>query len=289
MPPRCTPRCQQNISLVRRQSRSRTSLAADEIDGIGILISVARDAADDDREALAELCLTLQHEASSRLEQRPPQQCASCSTNVSSKPSSFGRRMIWFHHIKSLEKRKEIVATARASRLRGFCKPGFPGVIVAEGSEVECEVFVSALRGLRWQAMDVRWQQRLPAAPDNRLPDPFVELGESAMGEAASLCDAAGLLAIFRSAVLKLDGDDNNNDSALLDVTDAAVESEQKEECVIFIDHMNDAPGYKKQLRKWSEQLGLDGGRLLHATPAKPFVDTARAHPLRAPRQPRRD
>ena len=97
------------------------------------------------------------------------------------------------------------------------------------------------------------------------------------MGEAASLCDAAGLLAIFRSAVLKLDGDDNNSDSALLDVTDAAVESEQKEECVIFIDHMNDAPGYTKQLRKWSEQLGLDGGRLLHTTPAKPS-STRREH-----------
>ena len=61
---------------------------------------------------------------------------------------------------------------------------------------------------MRSQAMEVRWEQAaaaeraVPAA--RRLPTPFVELGEADMGEAAALCDEAGLLGDFRAAVLKL-------------------------------------------------------------------------------------
>lgn len=35
--------------------------------------------------------------------------------------------MVWFHHIKALEKRKFIVSRARDLGVRGYSKPGFPG------------------------------------------------------------------------------------------------------------------------------------------------------------------
>ena len=57
-----------------------------------------------------------------------------------------GVRLIWFHHIKSLEKRKDIISMARRSGLRGLCKPGFPGVVAIEGADDECNAFVDALR-----------------------------------------------------------------------------------------------------------------------------------------------
>ena len=107
-------------------------------------------------------------------------------------PSLFGRRMLWFHHIKSPEKRKEIVRTR--AQLRGFNKPGFPGVIVVEGRDDECKSFVEGLRALRWQAMDVRWEQtldRVPSLAEGLPADPFVELRESDMGEAMALCARA--------------------------------------------------------------------------------------------------
>ena len=57
---------------------------------------------------------------------------------------------------------------------------------------------------MRWQAMEVRWEQRCEIEPKARLPAPFVELGEGALGEAAELCAAAGLQQPFRTAILKL-------------------------------------------------------------------------------------
>ena len=273
------------------------ALAPAAIDGIrSKLLSLAKAAADDDREVLVELCLALQQEANEYLEQQQQQQRQQSQRLQQSGPqtpspdgarSAFGRRMLWFHHIKSLEKRKEIVAAARCRWLRGFCKPGFPGIIVIEGSEVGCDEFVDAIRGLRWQAMTVRWTQTLATDPLHAvacrgLPDPFVELNEGAMGEAAALCDAAGLRSPFRSSLLKLgdheeeEGGEASTTSSMeatqdqIDLSSRGVGEELNdaeecvEECVVHIDHMNDPIGYMRLLRRWCEQLGV-GGRLLQS------------------------
>ena len=119
-------------------------------------------------------------------------------------PSLHGRRLIWFDHIKSLEKRKAIHAYARSARLAGFCKPGFPGVLAAEGDEAAVEDFVRRLRALRWQAMDVHFSESTADPPPRGLPLPFRELGEGAMGEAAAICTAANLEAVFKASILKV-------------------------------------------------------------------------------------
>ena len=151
--------------------------------------AAAQEAAEADRESLADLCLAMQQAAigaqqeqqhaqrSSQQQQQHKQTAADASAS-----SARGTRIIWFHHIKSLEvrvwrvtlsamkpftlifdvrqcdilcpmpnrfsslqKRKEIVASARTLRLCGFCKPGFPGVIVCMGADTDCDAFVLSL------------------------------------------------------------------------------------------------------------------------------------------------
>jgi iron only hydrogenase large subunit-like protein len=64
--------------------------------------------------------------------------------------------VIWFHHIKSTEKRKNLVAWARELDCSGFSKPGFPGVVVVEGLVSDVREYVGRVRALQWQAMQVR-------------------------------------------------------------------------------------------------------------------------------------
>lgn len=55
----------------------------------------------------------------------------SSATAAAKQPTaSVSRQLIWFHHIKSLKKRKTIMEQAEKLRLGGGCKPGFPGMSV---------------------------------------------------------------------------------------------------------------------------------------------------------------
>ena len=185
-------------------------------------------AATEESEVLLELCLSVQHLAEEQLTLQ--QTAATITTSAVAPPplpllpsrqvpSLHGVRILWFHHIKAPGKRKEIVSLARSSQLRGFCKPGFPGVVVCEGDDDQCEAFVGAVREMRWQAMDVRlskaWQpeatnhsefaasnvgsvRELPgdkvdsAKPSGvanqagQLPQPFIELAEGNTAHAIS-------------------------------------------------------------------------------------------------------
>lgn len=162
------------------------------------------------RECLLDACFECQRRGAELVaEQAATEPVAAAHDPPAARPSATGRRIVWFHHVKSLEKRKSIVGWARDAAMRGFLKPGFPGVLVVEGDDAEVAALLVRLRALRWQAMEVRWEQTLPGPPSpaaGQLPLPFVELAESAMGEAAAHCEAAGLLAAFRGAVLKLPG-----------------------------------------------------------------------------------
>ncbi len=61
------------------------------------------------------------------------------------------RVLIWFHHIVSVTKRKNIVSWARELQLGGYSKPGWPGIVVIEGMEDDVEEYVQRLRALQWQ------------------------------------------------------------------------------------------------------------------------------------------
>lgn len=146
--------------------------------------------------------------------------------------------VVWFHHIKSTEKRKNLVAWARELGCSGFSKPGFPGVVVVEGLVPDVREYVGRVRALQWQAMQVRAehtvrcaacsseasQQLLPLPqaqtqqqqqqtgqalqqPQQQQPagrtftGKFTELPESGMSQLGLECKAAGMEDLFLAAL----------------------------------------------------------------------------------------
>jgi hypothetical protein len=78
--------------------------------------------------------------------------------------TDIGRRLIWAHHIKSGTKKKQIVAWASELKLSGYCKPGYPGIILVEGFEHNVLEYFRRLRRLTWKALVVKGEPRfIPA------------------------------------------------------------------------------------------------------------------------------
>ena len=71
--------------------------------------------------------------------------------SISQRPDSI--ILIWFHHLLSTAKRKAILAF---QSVRGISKPGYPGILVLQGSRNVLDVTVADLKVMRWQAMQVR-------------------------------------------------------------------------------------------------------------------------------------
>ena len=61
----------------------------------------------------------------------------------SSASEPLARLVLWFHHIKDLTKRKNIVGWANELDIRGFSKPGFPGVVICEGRKSDIQAGIS--------------------------------------------------------------------------------------------------------------------------------------------------
>jgi len=89
----------------------------------------------------------------------------------------------------------------------GFCKIGWPGIIVVEGPEEGCKAYVSALTRLRWKQIVVRGEERVPGSfGDNidemrLLPRGMREFGANAMSAMATACREHGCEALFLSAI----------------------------------------------------------------------------------------
>lgn len=153
-------------------------------------------------------------------------------------PRDVLRVVVWFHHIKSTEKRKHLVSWARELGCSGYSKPGFPGVVVVEGLAPDAREYVARVRALQWQAMQVRAEQLVRccacscAASDNSsskvhstlagtgsgrehscggkkadgeavrlFAGKFTELPESGMSQLGQECKAAGLEELFLAAL----------------------------------------------------------------------------------------
>eukprot|EP00758_Cryptobia_borreli_P010173 Tbor_TRINITY_DN5544_c1_g1::TRINITY_DN5544_c1_g1_i1::g.13566::m.13566 len=74
-------------------------------------------------------------------------------------PNKFGRRCIFFHHIRNPAKRSCIQSLAKKLLLQGFCKIGWPGILVVEGPEDSCKIYVQVLQRMRWKLMVVRGEE----------------------------------------------------------------------------------------------------------------------------------
>lgn len=123
----------------------------------------------------------------------------SCDSFASS--SVLGRRMIYFHHILSTEKRQCISRWARILGLNGFCKTGYPGLLLVEGAEEACVEYVAGLQRLRWKLMVVRGEERLPC-PDGVDSHRCIPIGQGVLetdssATIADCCRSVGLHDFF--------------------------------------------------------------------------------------------
>ncbi|CUS07995.1 unnamed protein product [Tuber aestivum] len=71
--------------------------------------------------------------------------------------------LLWFHHLLSTQKRKNIVTWARPLRLSGYSRPGYPGALFIEGEKESVEEYTSQLKRLKWQAIQVRDEYPVPS------------------------------------------------------------------------------------------------------------------------------
>lgn len=195
------------------------------------------------------------------------------SANYCGKNNSItlGRRIIYSHHIIANSKRRDLANLASQYKLGGYSKIGWPGVILIEGSESNCQSFVNEIKRWRWQQLQVRGEeQNVVLEVDNMdsyrlLPMTFEELGENDMSRLANCCRKAGLEHMFLSC-MKI-GNDNHRplidgDEVPTDRTGGWVEGGGINHgglnygVLANVDHMNDGKRYRNWLRKTCRERG---------------------------------
>jgi hypothetical protein len=181
--------------------------------------------------------------------------------------------LIYSHHIIAKSKRRAIKDLAREHNLGGYAKIGWPGIIVVEGPETDCEAFYAAIRRFRWQHLELRGREveALDAAIGNastvaasttlddlrRFPTTMTELGEDQMSLLAELCAEAGLEDLFRTSMKIYNTEEGGDDTA--GETSMAVKANEtvpRYGTLVLVDHMNDSKGYTKWLHKACKSVG---------------------------------
>ncbi|KAJ7541109.1 hypothetical protein O6H91_10G046500 [Diphasiastrum complanatum] len=120
---------------------------------------------------------------------------------------SLKRKLMWFHHIKSIEKRKAIKDWGGELKLSGYCKPGFPGVLIFEGEDDNVSEYVKRIQKLHWQAVSVRAEEEEVGSSGRSIDDMrrfqlgIEEVGENGMSQLAGFCRDARLEHLFLSAL----------------------------------------------------------------------------------------
>ena len=120
---------------------------------------------------------------------------------VAVKPQTqvLGRRLLYSHHLIADSKRAAVLQWALELRLGGFSKIGWPGVIICEGDEADCQEYVQRLQRLRWKQLVVRGEQQVAITDgssidqERQLPWGFEEFGADKMSELASRCRDCGV------------------------------------------------------------------------------------------------
>ncbi len=178
----------------------------------------------------------------------------------------LGRRIIHSHHIIANSKRKAIARLASDNRLGGCVKIGWPGVIVVEGSESSCRLFVDEVTSWRWQHLSVRAEERMEIPSDDdldsnrQLPREFIELGEDDMSKMAKYCREAGLEHMFFACLKISDKKISDNEAkgtdAMADHPNAIHARRFSHGALVQVDHMNDRGRYRKSLQNICESAG---------------------------------
>jgi hypothetical protein len=140
-----------------------------------------------------------------------PESCYSKLVSESGR-LKLARILIWFHHIKSPTKKKEIVNQAADLGLGGIWKEGFPGVVIAEGVMEDVYEYVRRLQQLRWQHMVVRGEEVEdlevdPTASTSEVRGRKFERGlmveVDSMSDLGQICKERGIHELFMSITKK--------------------------------------------------------------------------------------
>eukprot|EP01135_Chromosphaera_perkinsii_P007572 Nk52_evm28s914 gene=Nk52_evmTU28s914 len=104
------------------------------------------------QEAFPELVKGLQTKATSTKAEKKAE-------TVRNRKTELAVCLFWMHHIKSTTKRKNIIAWSNELSLRGYSKPGYPGIVVVEGENEDVSEYIRRLKALKWKAIAVRCHQ----------------------------------------------------------------------------------------------------------------------------------
>ncbi len=181
----------------------------------------------------------------------------------------LGRRLIYSHHIIAKTKRSIVADLASQNNLGGFVKIGWPGIILIEGHEDDCIMYVEEIKKLRWQYLVVRGEQQVELENESqlnnqrKLPNTFRELAENQMSDLATICKDSGLEDLFLTS-MKIYKEDaitcSSDSSGVLEKNCSNDEQQEIEETyygtLVHVDHMNDGKGYRKWLRKVCKSTG---------------------------------
>ena len=142
----------------------------------------------------------------------------------------LGRRILFSHHIIADSKRSAVCNWAAELKLSGFSKIGWPGLILVEGDEENCKIYVQSLQRLRWKMLVVRGEQQVKGDMGQSLDDlrviknkRFIEFGKNQMSQFAQTCRDYDLEDLFFAA-LKMkpktnDGNKSNNNNNVNKIT----------------------------------------------------------------------
>lgn len=180
-----------------------------------------------------------------------------------SKNLVLGRRLIYSHHIISKIKRGDIKSLTSHYNLTGYMKIGWPGLLIIEGLEEDCIAFYDDIRPWNWQYLVLRGEQQevLPKSNNSinidgddilkpyRKFDRFLEVED--MSLVARHCREVGLENLFRTSMKVYD----NETSGVLTV-EGGGERSISYGALVHVDHINNQKGYRKWLRKTSQETG---------------------------------
>jgi hypothetical protein len=173
---------------------------------------------------------------------------------VTTETRFLGRRLIYSHHIIAKKKRADIKTLAADYELTGYMKIGWPGLLIIEGDEEDCNQFYDEIRPWSWQYLVVRGEQK-EQVPEGKSMEAircfanFIEVDD--MSVVADHCREVGLEALFRTTMKQYcDSTTELGQSHGLTTTTTWYGA------LGLVDHMNDGKGYRKWLRKCSRDVG---------------------------------
>lgn len=132
------------------------------------------------------------------------------NTSGTSGTIKWGQRACYSHHIRSKIKRRLIVEWAKELSLGGYCKIGYPGIIIVEGLEDCCLEYTRRLQRLRWKHFIVRGEIIKDVSIDKNctinldtinslriLPNTMIELPSDGTKILARICEDLGIKDLF--------------------------------------------------------------------------------------------